>query len=115
LKQVAISGICSWFGFVLLWKEFGFMRAILTCGLLIWASALPADAAPYRGGWCLVANLGVGFVREDCSFRTFEACSRERLAFGSTAFCRVSGYTPRYWTDRPEPRRIKRPRKSQRR
>ncbi len=68
------------------------MRKMLICGLLLGAIAAPAEAQSYRGGWCLVANLGRGFVHENCRFRSFEACRAEAMSFGSTSFCRVSGY-----------------------
>jgi hypothetical protein len=68
------------------------MRKLLCCGLLVAAFAAPADAQAYRGGWCLVANLGIGSVSERCSFRSFEACQAYARSFGSSSFCRVSGY-----------------------
>jgi hypothetical protein len=94
------------------------MRKLLICGLFFGAFAaliaVPADAAPgYRGGWCLVANLGVGFVKEDCSFRSFEACRAQQYTFGSTSFCRVSGYAVPGYRAGDEPRRVKKRRKSQ--
>jgi hypothetical protein len=71
------------------------MRKLLFCGLLFWlAVPMNADAA-YRGAdWCLVANLGIGSASEKCSFRSFEACQAEARSFGSTSFCRASGYAP---------------------
>jgi hypothetical protein len=67
------------------------MRKLLFCGLLFWlAVPMNADAA----GWCLVANLGIGSASEKCSFRSFEACQAEARSFGSTSFCRASGYAP---------------------
>jgi hypothetical protein len=73
------------------------MRKLLFCGLFFWIFAMPAEAAQgYRGGWCLVANLGAGFVHENCSFRSFEACRAQAYSFGSSSFCRVSGYQPGY-------------------
>ena len=68
------------------------MRKLLFCGLLFWL-AVPVNAdAAYRGGWCLVANLGIGSASEKCSYRSFEACQAEARSFGSTSFCRASGY-----------------------
>ena len=90
------------------------MRKLLFCGLLFSAFAMPTDAAAqaYRGGWCAVANLGIGAVSERCSFRSFEACQAYARSFGSTSFCRVSGYTvPGYWAG-DERRRVKKRSKS---
>ena len=82
------------------------MRKMLTCLTLLGAFAAPAEAQSYRGGWCLVANLGVGFVKEDCSFRSFEACRAQQYSFGSSSFCRASGYAiggpPRRVKKRPK-------------
>jgi hypothetical protein len=91
------------------------MRKLLFCGLLFSTFAAPADAAQaYRGGWCLVANLGVGSVSEKCSFRSFEACQAYARSFGSTSFCRVSGYAvPGYWAG-DEPRRVNKKRRKSR-
>ena len=83
------------------------MRKMLICGLLLGAFAAPAEAQSYRGGWCLVANLGRGFVHENCRFRSFEACRAEAMSYGSTSFCRASGYAIG-----GEPRRVKKKRKS---
>jgi|SRR6187431_2350006 hypothetical protein len=90
-----------------------FMRKMLMCGVLLCAFAVPSHASPsYRGGWCLVANLGAGVIHENCSFPTFETCRAYAHTFGSTAFCRVSGYAvPAYWAP-DQPRRIKKKRKS---
>jgi hypothetical protein len=84
------------------------MRKLLICGLLLGAFAPSAEAAPaYRGGWCSVVSLGIGGVSERCSFRSFEACQAYARSFGSTSFCRVSGYAvPGYWAGH-EPRRVK--------
>lgn len=68
------------------------MRKLLFCGLLVSAFAAPAQAQAYRGGWCSVVNLGIGSVSEKCAFRTFEACQAYARGFGSSSFCRVSGY-----------------------
>jgi hypothetical protein len=89
------------------------MRKLLFCGVLLCAFAAPSEAAPgYRGGWCLVANFGAGVVSENCSFPTFEMCRANQFRYGSTAFCRVSGYAvPGYWAG-DEPRRVKKRRKS---
>ena len=68
------------------------MRKFLFCGLLFsLAAPVNADAA----GWCLVANLGIGSASEKCTFRSFEACQAEARLFGSTSFCRASGYAAR--------------------
>jgi hypothetical protein len=83
------------------------MRKLLLCGVLLCLFAASAEAQRYRGGWCLVANLGRGFVHENCSFRSFEACRAEASSFGSTSFCRVSGYPTG-----GEPRRVKKRSKS---
>jgi hypothetical protein len=89
------------------------MRKLLLCGVLLCAFAAPSHASQgYRGGWCLVANLGAGAMHENCSYPTFEMCRANAFRFGSTAFCRVSGYAvPGYWASQ-EPRRIKKKRKS---
>jgi hypothetical protein len=85
------------------------MRKLLFCGLLFGIFAAPADAAPaYRGGWCLVANLGIGAVSEKCSFRSFETCRAYAASYGPTSFCRASGYAIG-----DPPRRVKKKRKSQ--
>ena len=73
------------------------MRKMLVCGVLFSAFAAPfagpAEAAQaYRGGWCLVANLGIGAVSEKCSFSSFEACRAYALGYGPSSFCRTSGY-----------------------
>jgi hypothetical protein len=76
-------------------EEIRSMRKFLFCGLLFWlAVPMNADAATHRGGWCLVANLGIGAASEKCTFRSFEACQAEARSFGSTSFCRTSGYAP---------------------
>jgi hypothetical protein len=65
------------------------MRKLLFCVLLFWlAIPMKADAS----GWCSVVNLGIGSVSEKCSFRSFEACQAYAQSFGSSSFCRVSGY-----------------------
>ncbi len=89
------------------------MRKMLMCGVLLCAFAQPSHAGQgYRGGWCLVANLGAGAISENCSFPTFEMCRAYAFTFGSTAFCRVSGYAaPGYWAP-DERRRSKTKRKS---
>jgi hypothetical protein len=93
--------------------ENGFMRKLLLGGALLCAFAVPSEAArAYRGGWCLVANLGFGAISENCSFPTFEMCQANQFRYGSTAFCRVSGYAvPGYWAP-DQPRRVKKKRKS---
>ena len=68
------------------------MRKLLFCGLLFWL-AVPLNAnAAYGGGWCAVVDYGNGSVTEKCSYRSFEACQAEARSWGSTSFCRTSGY-----------------------
>jgi hypothetical protein len=86
---------------------------LLLCGVLLCGFATPSEARQgYRGGWCLVANLGVGAVHENCSFPTFEMCRANTFRYGSTAFCRVSGYAVPGYLAGDEPRRSKKKRKS---
>ena len=88
------------------------MRKMMMCGVLLCAFAGPTHASQgYRGGWCLVANLGAGAIHENCSFPTFETCRAYAYTFGSTAFCRVSGYAVPGYRAPGEPRRIKKKRK----
>ncbi|MBX9845817.1 MAG: DUF3551 domain-containing protein [Xanthobacteraceae bacterium] len=83
------------------------MRKFMILGLLAAALAVPTGAeAAYRGGWCLVANLGIGSVSERCSFRTFEACQAYARGYGPSSFCRVSGY-PIGGESRPAKKRSK--------
>jgi hypothetical protein len=88
------------------------VRKVLLCGVLLCVFATPSDASQrYRGGWCLVANLGIGAVHENCSFPTFEMCRAHTFRYGSTAFCRMSGYAVPGYRDGNEPRRVKKKRK----
>jgi len=66
-------------------------------------------ARAYDGPWCAVISFGGGFVSENCSMPSFEACRAEAMRFGPTSFCRHNGYFQGY---PPETRY--RPRKSKR-
>jgi hypothetical protein len=69
------------------------MRKFAFFGLLAAVLVVPTTTeAAYGGGWCLVANLGIGAVSEKCSFRSFEACQAYARGYGPTSFCRASGY-----------------------
>lgn len=52
-----------------------------------------APSHAYNDPWCVKANLGGGWVRDICEFRTFEHCREERNFYGPTAFC---VHNPRY-------------------
>jgi hypothetical protein len=74
------------------------MQKLLWCGTVIAATLLlPASGARAHGDapWCMNMPLGGGSVAERCDFRTFEACSADRIL--SNAFCvQNSRYLP-YW------------------
>jgi hypothetical protein len=51
-----------------------------------------APAQATEAAWCAVISLGPGAVREDCQYRTFEAC-RPVVLSGNRGFCNQN---PRY-------------------
>jgi hypothetical protein len=85
------------------------MKKYLLLGALTVAALLPAGEshAYYEGPWCAVVNDGAGNVVENCSMRSFEMCRQEALIGGATAFCRINGRFPGYWSGQGEPRRVK--------
>jgi hypothetical protein len=67
------------------------MRKFLISGAIVAAALLLAGPSQAQGAWCAVLNFGIG-VQENCSFRSFEVCQSEARHFGSSSFCRPSGY-----------------------
>jgi Protein of unknown function (DUF3551) len=74
------------------------MRPLLIAGAALAAGLVsfltPASAYYVRGPeapWCAVVNIGMGNVRWDCSYATFEACWPNVIA-GNRGFCNHNPY-----------------------
>lgn len=96
------------------------MRIVLVAATLVSATffaAAPSQAAhlqgpvdyfffpdrPDNGRWCARSNAGADWVRNDCSFATFEAC-RQEITGGNRGFCSPNpSWRPS--AERPRPRR----------
>lgn len=56
----------------------------------------------YEGRWCAQMNYGAGYMREDCSFDSFERCTDMVIA-GNRGFCTQNPAFARI--DAPPPRK----------
>jgi hypothetical protein len=66
-------------------------RRFVLLAIALAALALPLGSTGAQAAWCLHARVGWA-VQEFCHFRSFEACDRERAAYGTTSFCTPSQY-----------------------
>jgi len=79
-------------------------KLLLVAGIAVISIAGLGRSHAYEAPWCIKANIGKGWVRDICDFRTFEECLQQRWFYGSTAFC----ITSRYYvpsSERPGPKR----------
>jgi hypothetical protein len=65
------------------------MRLLLAAAVFIAALSFDLRPAPAyeQGPWCAVIPMGEDSVREDCQYRSFEACLPNALSTGR-GFCR---------------------------
>lgn len=90
-------------------------KTVMLAALAALLAFKPDGARAYDGPWCAVISLGSGFVSENCSMPSFEACRQEALGFGSSSFCRQNGYyiARQAETQRHRPKKSKRQHRAQ--
>lgn len=77
------------------------MRKLIWCAAVFTVMTASPARAYDNSPWCVKANLGAGVVQDICHFSTFDACNRERLAWGNTAFCIQNSRFLPYWNGQP--------------
>ena len=74
------------------------MRKLLLATIAATGLCSAQPCLAFEEPWCVKANLGGGWVRDICDFRTFEQCRQERYFYGPTALCvhnpYLMGYEP---------------------
>ena len=89
---------------------FGLLAGATLLGIGPSGAFFGRHAHQYEGPWCVIYDLGSGFVQENCAMPNFEACNIERAHWGSTAFCHQN---PRFAGSGAAPGPQPRPRKPQ--